>query len=124
MIVNMEQKDYEDGFEEYIEGGLREEASKCYRCAVDLYYKALCQLIDFLLFSNDIIVGKLKERLDNVASLNSDIHSLFTIAHGIYRSAYKTKRDKTDCQEIKNGIKKIVFLKNVEGRFKQTAEKI
>jgi hypothetical protein len=52
------------------------------------------------------------------------VHDIFTIIHGIYRSAYKTKKDKKDCQEIKNGIKKIIFLKNVEGRFKEIAEKI
>lgn len=120
----MEQKDYEEGFDEYIEGGLREESAKSYRCAVDLYYKAVCQLIDYLLFKEDVDVNKLKDRLDKIHVLNSQIYDVFTIIHGIYRSAYKIKKDKKDCQEIKNGIKKIVFLKNIEGRFKEIIEKI
>ena len=120
----MKQEDYEKGFEEYIKGGLREEAARSYRCAVDLYYKALCQVIDYLLFKEDIEVTNLKERLDNIHTLNSSVFDIFKIIHGIYRSAYKIKKDKKDCQEIKNGIKKIIFLKQVEGRFKETAEKI
>ena len=120
----MNQEDYEEGFEEYIGGGLREEAAKSYRCAVDLYYKAVCQIIDYLLFKEDIDVNKLKDRLDKIHVLNSELHNIFTIIHGIYRSAYKTKKDKKDCQEIKSGIKKIIFLKNIEGRFKEIAEKI
>ena len=120
----MEEKDYSEGFEEYVEGGLREEEAKSYRCAVDLYYKALCQLIDYLLFEEDIDVNKLKDRLDHINSLNSNVHDVFAVLHGIYRSAYKGKKDKKDCIEIKNGIKKIIFLKKVEGRFKEIVEKI
>ncbi len=120
----MELKDYEEGFEEYIDGGLREEHAKSYRCAVDLYYKAACQIIDYLLFKQDIDVNKLKDRLDKIHVLNSEIYDIFAIIHGIYRSAYKTKKDKKDCREIKNGIKKIILLKNIEGRFKEIAKKI
>lgn len=120
----MKQEDYEEGFEEYVEGGLREENAKSYRCAVDLYYKAVCQIIDYLLFKEDIDINKLKDRLDKIQILNSGVYDIFTIIHGIYRSAYKTKKDKKDCQEIRNGIKKIVLLKNIEGRFKEAAEKI
>lgn len=120
----MKQEDYEEGFEEYIGGGVREETAKSYRCAVDLYYKAVCQIIDYLLSKEGIDVNKLKERLDKIHVLNSDVHSIFTIIHGIYRSAYKVKKDKKDCEEIKSGIKKIIFLKNIEGRFKEIAEKI
>lgn len=120
----MEQKDYEEGFEEYIDGGIREETAKSYRCAVDLYYKAVCQIIDYLLFKEDIDVNKLKDRLDKIHILNSEVYGIFTIIHGIYRSAYKTKKDRKDCKEIKNGIKKIVLLKNIKGRFKEIAKKI
>ncbi len=105
-------------------GGMREETAKSYRCAVDLYYKALCRVIDYLLFKEDIDVNNLKNRLDEINILNSSVFDIFTISHGIYRLAYKTKKDKKDCQEIKNGIKKIIFLKQVEGRFKEIAEKI
>ncbi|MFC1690685.1 hypothetical protein ACFL0W_00765 [Nanoarchaeota archaeon] len=120
----MNQKAYETGFKDYIEGGMREESVKSYRCAVNLYYKALCQLIDYLLFKENIEINKLKDRLNKIEILNSDIHNIFTISHSIYRSAYKTNRDKKDCQEIKNGIRKIIFLKNIEDRFKEIAKKI
>ncbi len=76
------------------------------------------------LFKEDIDVNKLKDRLDKINILNSEIYNIFAIIHGIYRSAYKIKKDKKDCQEIKNGIKKIVLLKKIEGRFKEIAEKI
>ncbi|MCK4521441.1 MAG: hypothetical protein KAU20_02620, partial [Nanoarchaeota archaeon] len=75
-------------------------------------------------FKEDIDVNKLKDRLDKINILNSEIYNIFAIIHGIYRSAYKIKKDKKDCQEIKNGIKKIVLLKKIEGRFKEIAEKI
>ena len=102
-----------EGFKEYIEGGLREEKAKCYRCAVDLYYKAMCQLIDYLLKKEDIQITKLKDRLDNIQKLNSGLYAIFTTAHRIYRSAYKQNKDKKDCKGIKDGIKKIVLLKGV-----------
>jgi len=120
----MDQNDYEDGFEEYINGGIREESAKSYRCAVDLYYKAACQIIDYLLFKEGIEVNKLKDRLDKIHILNSEIYDVFALIHGIYRSAYKIKRDKKDCGEIKSGIKKIIFLKDIEGRFKDIAKEI
>jgi len=120
----MEEKDYERGFEEYIEGGIREENAKSFRCAVDLYYKALCQVIDYLLFKEGIDVNKLKDRLDKINILNSNVYDVFAVMHGIYRSAYKVKKDKKDCDEMKNGIKKIIFLKGVEGRFKDIASQI
>ena len=120
----MKQEDYEEGFKEYIDGGIREEAAKSYRCAVDLYYKAVCQIIDYLLFKENIDVNKLKDRLDEIHILNSGVYDMFTLIHGIYRSAYKIKKDKKDCKGIKDGIKKIIFLKNIEGRFKETAQKI
>jgi len=120
----MEKEGYEQGFEEYIEGGIREEEAESYRCSVDLYYKAVCQLIDYLLSEEGIAIDRLKDRLDNICVLNSEIHSIFTIMHGIYRSAYKIKKDKKDCQEMKNGIKKIILLKHVEGRFKEITQKI
>lgn len=115
---------FEQGFGEYIIGAKAEEENKRYRCAVDLYYKAVCQLIDFLLSREGIDINKLKDRLDEIKLLNSEVHEVYKIIHGIYRSAYKTKKDKEDCREIKNGIKQIIFLKKVEGRFKEIAEKI
>lgn len=120
----MEEKDYSEGFEEYVEGGLREEDAKSYRCAVDLYYKALCQLIDYLLYKADIDVNRLKDRLDHIQELNSNVYDVFAVLHSIYRSAYKFRKDRKDCAEIKNGIKKIIFLKGVEGRFKEIAERL
>ena len=123
MIVN-EQEDYELGFEEYVNGAVREESAKSFRCAVDLYYKAVCQLIDYLLFKEGIDVNKLKDRWDQIKALNMGVFQVFELVHGIYRSAYKNKKDKRDCQELRNGIKKIVFLKGIEGRFKEAVEKI
>ena len=117
-------ENFEQGFEEYLAGAGVEEENRRYRCAVDLYYKAVCQLVDYLLFKEGIDIGKLKDRLDKIRILNSEIHDIYRMIHTIYRSAYKTKKDKEDCKEIKNGIQKIIFIKNVEGRFKETAEKI
>lgn len=118
------EQNFEQGFEEYVTGALVEEENKRYRCAVDLYYKAVCQLIDYLLFKKGIDISKLKDRLDEIRVLNSDVHNIYRLIHLIYRSAYKIKKDKGDCKEIKNGIKQIIFLKKVEGRFKEVAEKI
>lgn len=120
----MESENYEEGFREYIEGGLSEESHRRYRCAVDLYYKSLCQIIDFLLSMEGIAVNKLKDRMDSIRALNSGVYSIFAVAHGIYRSAYRLRKDKKDCKEIKNGIKKIIILKNIEGGFKEAAKQI
>lgn len=121
----VEKEDFEKLFEEFIEGGISEEKNRRYTCAIELFYKAFLKLIDYLLLvEQDLVVRNNRDRDDNISKLNSDLKSLKDKLYIVYVGTYKSKKDKMDCQEVRNGIKQIIALKKFERSIKETAEKI
>ena len=121
----VEKEDFEKLFEEVVEGGLCEQKNRRYTCAIELFYKAFIKLVDYLLISeHDIVVKNNRDRDNNMLKLNSDLKSLKDKLYIVYVGTYKSKKDKMDCKEVRNGIKQIISLKRFEGNIKKTAEKI
>lgn len=119
-------EDFEKGFEECINGALSEEKDKRYRNAVELYYKALVQLIDFIIFEErGDMADYHKQRSEILKELNGDIENIRLGSHTLYRQTYyKTDFNITDCKGIKNGIKQIIQLKQIKGKIKDVVERI
>ncbi|MBL7147349.1 MAG: hypothetical protein ISS82_00810 [Nanoarchaeota archaeon] len=107
-------------FKERIEGAVSEEKNKRYRNAVELYYKAMAHIIDYLLYISpeNIIVEKLKQRLEDINKLDEDIASIFREAHVLYRGTYRQSKNIMDCKKLKNDIKTIAEL----GKLKETLQ--
>ncbi|MBS3131325.1 hypothetical protein J4212_02735 [Candidatus Woesearchaeota archaeon] len=116
---------YAESFNERVEGALSEEAKRRYRNAVELHYKAMVHLIDYLLLhTKNIIIESLKQRLEETNSLDPDINAIFREVHVIYRGTYRTKNTMEDCKKLKNGIKAIARLGRIEADFQEGLEKI
>ncbi|MBW2995597.1 hypothetical protein KY312_04550 [Candidatus Woesearchaeota archaeon] len=116
--------EYKSLFVEFIKGGISEEANKRYSCAVELYYKAFLKLIDMELEKEGIIVSSNEQRYREADKLNSDIkRQIIDKLYIIYRDTYSTTKTKKDCQQLKNGIKKTIFLRKIK-QFKEISKAI
>lgn len=122
----VEKEDLIKNFEECVNGGLSEEAQKRYRNAVELYYKAVVALCDIVILQKeDDIPDYHKKRDEILENLNGDINKIRIGLHTLYRqSYYKTDFTIQDTKEIKNAIKKIVFLKKPGKEIEEITKKI
>ena len=120
-----DEKSFIKGFEERIEGAVSEEKDRRYRNAVELYYKAIVHLIDYLLFSkHDIIVDTLKQRLEESNKLDKELTILFRAAHTLYRGTYRSEKNIQDCKKIKNDIKTMAQLSRIKEDLQKGLKKI
>lgn len=116
---------YEDGFVEYVDGGLREEKEGRYRCAVDLYYKAITQLCDYILLTQkNKISTSHSNRFRLLEELFPEIYQIIDDLFTTYTEVYVDYREKKHCEDVKNGIKKIISIAKIEGRIKAISEKL
>lgn len=112
-------------FNERIEGAVSEEKQNRCTNAVELYYKAMVHLIDYLLLTkHDIIINNLKHRLDEVDKLDKEISALYREAHILYRGTYKSIKNMQDCKKIKNDIKTIAVLSGLKETLQESIKKI
>lgn len=119
------EKDFIKGFEERIEGAISEEKNKRYRNAVELYYKAMVHLIDYLLFRHhELVITTLKQRLEETNKLDKEVTFLFREAHGLYRGTYRFEKNIQDCKKLKNGIKAMAQLSGTKEAMQKGLKKI
>jgi hypothetical protein len=113
-------------FEECTDGGLSEESKKRYRNAVELYYKAVVALCDIIIFDEEGDIPDYHKKRDEVLGrLNGQVNQIRVGLHTIYRqSYYKTDFTIQDTKEIKDAIKKIVFLKKPGKDIEEIIKKI
>ena len=112
-------------FNERIEGAVSEEKQDRCTNAVELYYKAMVHLIDYLLLTKqDINVNNLKHRLDEVGKLDKEISVLYLEAHILYRGTYKSIKNIKDCKKIKNDLKTIAVLSGLKETLQESLKKI
>jgi len=115
----MDKNELIESFTERIEGAINEEKNKRFRNAVELYYKAMAQIIDYLIFIKEsITIENLKQRLEKINELDEDIESIFREAHILYRGTYRQRKNIMDCKKLKNDIKTIAEL----GKLKETLQ--
>lgn len=118
-------EEYTKGFNERMGGAVSEEKNGRYRNAVELYYKAMAHLVDYLLFeSEEIIVETLKQRLEEANKLDKEITALFREAHGIYRGTYRSEKNIQDCKKLKNDIKTMAQLSGAKEALQDGLKKI
>jgi len=122
----VEREELIKNFEECIRGGLSEESQKRYRNAVELYYKAVVALCDFIILDEEGDIPDYHKKRDEILErLNGQINKIRVGLHTIYRqSYYKTDFTIENTKEIKNAIKKIVFLKKPGKEIEEIIKKI
>lgn len=106
---------FREGFEENVKGGFLVEKKKLYKAASNLYFKALISLSDYLLLKN---IGKTvsshTERFRLLEQRIPFVYNIVDTLFSIYQNAYSKPIDKEACEEIRNGIKKIIEHEKLE----------
>ena len=121
----MNEKGFIIGFRERMEGAVSEEKFGRYRNAVELYYKAMVHLVDYLLFTkHEIVVDTLKQRLEEANKLDRELTALFREAHGLYRGTYRAEKNILDCKKLKNDIKTMAQLSGTKEVMQEGIKKI
>lgn len=116
---------YKKLFKEFLEGALNEEKKGRYNSAISNYYKALSTLCSLLIYRKNRKTANSHQEVDLFMShLFPDIRKSVDGLYKTYTGTYQTLKNKTDCEEIKNGIKTVIKLAGIEKEFKETLEKI
>lgn len=117
----MEQKIFMD----FLEEGLSAESKERYGPAVSNYYKALTVLC------SEIIKQKLRKIPKNHNEIFlflkvsfPEIYEIVDSVFTIYTASYNQLMNKEDCFKIKNALKKIAQLGNIEKEFNESLKKI
>ena len=109
----VEKEDLIKNFKECISGGLSEERNKRFRNAIELYYKAFVALCDIIILEEEGDIPNYHKKRDEILErLNGQVNQIRIGLHTIYRqSYYKTDFNIQNTKEIRDAIKRIVFLK-------------
>ena len=120
------EKSLVQNFKECIDGGLSEESQIRYRNAIELYYKALVALCDIIILREEGDIPDYHKKRDEILErLNGEVNNIRKGLHTVYRqSYYKTDFTIKDTKEIKDAIKKIVFLKRLGKEIEEIIKKI
>jgi hypothetical protein len=116
---------YKKLFNEFLEGALDEEEKGRYNSAISNYYKALTTICSLIIYRKNKKTANSHQEVDLFMSiLFPEIRKNIDGLYKTYTSAYQTLKRKTDCAEIKNGIKTVIRMAGLEEELKATLEKI
>lgn len=116
---------YKKLFNEFLDGAIDEENKGRYNSAISNYYKALSTLCSLIIYRKNRKTAGSHQEVDLFMSiLFPDIRKSIDGLYKTYTGTYQTLKKKSDCIEIKNGIKKVIRMAEVEEEFKETLEKI
>ncbi len=116
---------YQKLFREFLDGALDEEKKGRYNSAISNYYKALSTLCSLIIYRKNRRTANSHQEVDLFMSiLFPDVRKSIDGLYKTYTGTYQTLKKKSDCIEIKNGIKTVIKLAGIEKEFKETLEKI
>jgi len=111
-------EDLKDGYEDYLEGaGLVEEKGN-YKSSVNLYFKALTSLVDYILKKRKgRVPDNHGERFRMTEDEFTEVYRILDSIFGTYRDSYTEERGEKHVRRIKNGIRKIIQDQGLEEEF-------
>ena len=117
-------KELIDGFIEFLEGGLDEEDKQRYKLAVTAYFKAITQICDLIIlrkkgYSPSSHTNRFRILEREFKEIYDSVDSIFKT----YQDTYSMPISKESCNVIKNEIKKIIRIGNLEEEFKGNLSK-
>ncbi len=116
---------YKKLFNEFLDGALDEEKKGRYNSAISNYYKALSTLCSLIIYrTNRRTAGSHQEVDLFMEILFPDIRKSIDGLYKTYTGTYQTLKRKSDCAEIKNGLKKVTQMAGIEEEYKEALEKI
>jgi len=116
---------YKKLFNEFLDGAIDEENKNRYNSAISNYYKALSTICSLIIYRKNRKTANSHQEVDLfLATLFPDIRKNIDGLYKTYTGTYQTLKDKSDCIEIKNGIKTVIRMAKLEEEFKETLEKL
>lgn len=116
---------YKKIFDEFLTSGIEEEERGRYNSATSNYYKALSTLCSLIIFRKNRKTANSHQEVSMFLSiLFPDIRKNIEGLYKTYTGSYQTLKKKEDCKQIKNGIKTVVRMAELESEFKAGIEKI
>ncbi len=123
-MINMEET-YKKLFDEFLDGALNEEKNKRYNSAVSNYYKALSTVCSLIIYRKNRKISNSHQEVDLfLLTLFPDIRKNIDGLYKTYTGSYQTLKNKKDCIEIKDGIKKVIRMAGIEKEFEESIKKI
>jgi hypothetical protein len=114
-----------EGFNEFFEGALDEEAKERYKLAVTAYFKAITQICDLIILrKRGYAPTNHNERFRFLESNFPNIYSSVDRIFKTYRDTYSMPITKQSCALIKNEIKNIIRNGNLAEEFKETLSRL
>lgn len=116
---------YKKLFDEFLDGALNEEKNKRYNSAVSNYYKALSTVCSLIIYRKNRKISNSHQEVDLfLLTLFPDIRKNIDGLYKTYTGSYQTLKNKKDCIEIKDGIKKVIRMAGIEKEFEESIKKI
>jgi len=104
-----ELKELKNGYEDYLEGARLVEERGNYKSSVNLYFKALTSLVDYILKKSTVeIPGNHGERFRMTEEEFIEVYRVLDSLFGTYRDSYTEERGERHVRRIKDGIRKII----------------
>lgn len=123
-MINMEEI-YKKLFNEFLDGALDEESKGRYNSSISNYYKALTTLCSLIIYRRNRKTANSHQEVDIfMGVLFPDIRKNIDGLYKTYTGTYQTLKNKSNCSEIKNGIKTVIKMAGIEEEFKEALEKI
>lgn len=112
-------------FNEFLDSAIDEEMKSRYNAAISNYYKALSTLSSLIIYRKNRKTANSHQEVDLfLTTLFPDIKKSIDGLYKSYTGTYQTLKKKSDCIEIKDGIKTVIRMAKIEEEFKETLDKI
>jgi len=98
-----------ESIKEFIESAEQDEKNQRLRSAVTMYFKAITEICDFIIFNKILKTSKNHtERYELLERFFPEIYNITSPLFKIYRKTYSQKVSKEDLIEMKNATKQIL----------------
>lgn len=107
-----------EGYKDYLEGAKLLEERKNYKSSVNLYFKALTSLVDFILKKErNETPDNHTERFRMTENDFGEIYMVLDSLFSTYRDSYTEKRGEKHVGRIKDGIRRIIKTQGLGEEF-------
>jgi len=124
MVTEDQKKTLLQGVNEFLESAQNEEEAGRMKSAITLYFKAMVECIDFLIYKQILNVPhNHRQRFRHLKKFFPEMYDRFEIAFKIYRRTYSQKVLKEDLEAVKNGAYFVIEKAKVSRYLKKSVSK-
>lgn len=107
-----------EGYRDYLDGASLLESKNNYKSAVNLYFKALTSLVDYVLEQEtNRVPSNHSDRFRMTENKFKEIYSVLDALFSTYRDSYTEERGQKHVKKIKDGIRRILRSQKLTDEF-------